>query len=410
MKRNLTDTAIKKAKLDKSEKPRKLTDGGGLYLLINKKGKYWRYNYRFNEKFKTLAIGVYPEVSLKEARIIHDDAHAKVKNGIDPSAQKKIQKSSYKELSENTFELIAREWFSEFKDTWVDSHAKRLISRLENDVFPWLGSRPIHEIEPPEILDVMRRVQARGALESAHRVRQVCGQVFKYAVATGRAKRDQTADIKGALPSHRKKHFSAIKKPEELAVLLHAIDQYKGTFVVRCALRLSPLVMLRPGEFRQAEWSEIDLEQAVWTIPVKRMKALKATKESNETTHIVPLSMQAVEILKDIEPLTGRFQHVFTGARSRTRPMSDNAVRLALRTMGFDKEEMTVHGFRSTASTLLNEMGFNPDAIEAQLAHKDSNEIRAAYNRAQYLDERRNMLQTWADYLDELKQGTIDNA
>lgn len=406
MKRRLTGIAIKKAKLVESgSKPRKLTDGGGLYLLINQKGKYWRYNYRFNDKSKTLSIGVYPRVALKEARVIHDDAHGKVQKGIDPSAQKKIQKSTFKELSENTFEVIAREWFLEFKDTWVESHAKRLIARLENDVFPWVGDRPIHEIEPLEILEVMRRVQARGALESAHRVRQVCGQVFKYAVATGRAKRDQTADIKGALPSHRKKHFAAIKDPEELGQLLSAIDNYQGTFVVRCALKLSPLVMLRPGELRHAEWSEIDLEQATWTIPVKRMKSLKATKENNDTIHIVSLSTQAIKILKDIKPLTGRFQYIFTGARSRTRPMSENAVRLALRTMGFDKEKMSVHGFRSTASTLLNEMGFNSDAIEAQLAHKDSNEVRAAYNRAQYLEERRNMLQAWANYLDELKLG-----
>jgi len=404
MKRKLTDTTIKKAKLiADGSKPHKLTDGGGLYLLINQKGKYWRYNYRFNGKFKTLALGIYPELGLKEARIIHDAAHRKVRDNIDPSAQKKIQKSSYKKLRENTFEIIAREWFTEFKDTWVESHAKRLIFRLENDVFPWMGERPIHEIEPPEILDLMRRVQSRGALESAHRVRHVCGQVFRYAVATGRAQRDQTADIKGALPSHRKKHFAAIKDPDELAKLLQAIDLYKGTFIVRCALQLSPLVMLRPGELRQAEWSEIDLDNATWIIPVKRMKALKATKLDNETTHIVPLSTQAIAILNEIKPLTGRFHFVFTGARSRTRPMSDNAVRLALRTMGFSNETMTVHGFRSTASTLLNEMGFNPDAIEAQLAHKDSNEVRAAYNRAQYLEERREMLQAWADYLDELK-------
>ena len=404
MKRNLTATAIQKAKLITEGKPKKLTDGGGLYLLINQKGKYWRYNFRFNGKFKTLALGVYPETSLKEARMAHDVAHAKVAEGIDPSVQKQIQKVINKDLSENTFEAVGREWFAEFKDTWVESHSKRLIARLENDVFPWLGTRAIHEIEPPEILECMRRVQARGALESAHRVKQVVGQVFRYAVATGRATRDQTADLKGALPSHRKKHFAAIKDKDELAVLLKAIDHYKGTFVVRCALQLSPLVMLRPGELRQAEWKEIDFETSTWTIPISRMKALKATKEENETTHIVPLSHQALKILKDIQPLTGRYQYVFTGARSRTRPLSDNAIRMALRTMGFTNEQMTVHGFRATASTMLNEMGFNPDAIEAQLAHKDSNEIRAAYNRALYLDERREMLQSWADYLDELKK------
>jgi len=286
MKRNLTATTIQKAKLITDGKPKKLTDGGGLYLLINQKGKYWRYNFRINGKFKTLSLGVYPEVSLKEARTAHETAHANVSKGIDPTVQKQIRKVIRKDQSENTFEAIGREWFTEFEDTWVESHSKRLIARLENDVFPWLGNRPIHEIEPPEILEAMRRVQARGALESAHRVRQVCGQVFRYAVATGRATRDQTADLKGAIPSHRKKHFAAIKDRNELADLLRAIDNYKGTFIVRCALKLSPLVMLRPGELRQAEWKEIDFDTATWTIPVKRMKALKATKEENETNHI----------------------------------------------------------------------------------------------------------------------------
>lgn len=240
MKRNLTATAVQKAKLIIDGKPKKLTDGGGLYLLINTKGKYWRYNFRFNDKFKTLALGVYPETSLKEARMNHEIAHTKVSKGIDLTVQKQIQKVTKKKLSENTFEAVGREWFAEFKDTWVDSHSKRLIARLENDVFPWIGDRPIHEIEPPEILHVMKRVQSRGALESAHRVRQVCGQVFRYAVATGRTIRDQTADLKGVLPSHRKKHFAAIKDTDELAVLMKAIDNYKGTFVVRCALKLSP--------------------------------------------------------------------------------------------------------------------------------------------------------------------------
>jgi len=406
MKRKLTDTAVKSAKLDKDQKQKKLTDGGGLYLLILKSGKYWRYNYKFNDKFKTLALGIYPELSLKEARKKHEIEHDRVRNNIDPSIHKKIQKLSRKELSDNTFESVARQWYSEFKDTWVENHANRLIARLENDVFPWLGERPISEIEPPEILEVMRRVQARGALESAHRVRHVCGQVFRYAVSIGMANRDQTADLKGSLPSHRTKHFAAITDEKELSVLINAIHNYKGTFVVRCALQLSPLVMLRPGELRHAEWSEIDFETKTWTIPIRKMKSLKATKEANDTTHIIPLSKQALEILKDIEPLTGRFQYVFPGARSRKRPMSDNALRMALRTMGFTNQQMSVHGFRTTASTTLNELGFNPDAIEAQLAHKDGNKIRAIYNRAKYLDERREMLQAWADYLDKLKKRT----
>ncbi len=410
MKRKLTKTFIRKAKLESGESAKKLTDGGGLFLLLNKSGKYWRYNFRIKVnntvKNKTFSIGVYSEegIDLEKARELHLEAHNKVMRGIDPCIQKKINKATRSELLDNTFESIARLWFEEFKDTWVISHSKRLIARLENDVFPWLGERPIAEIEPPEILECMRRVQVRGALESAHRVRHVCGQVFRYAVSIGKATRDQTADLKGALPSHRTKHFPAITDEKELATLIDAIQNYKGTFVVRCALQLSPLVMLRPGELRKAEWNEIDFESATWTIPVRKMKSSKATKEANDTTHIIPLSSQALKILQDIQPLTGRYKYVFTGARSKDKPMSDNALRLALRTMGFGNDQMTPHGFRTTASTLLNEKGFNPDAIEAQLAHKDGNKVRAVYNRAQYLDERREMLQEWADYLDNLKK------
>ncbi len=403
MKRRLTDTAVKNAKLKEGKSQTKYTDGGGLYLLVTKTGKYWRFNYRFNGKFKTLALGVYPDISLKRARNAHEAARDKLLDNIDPSFQRKIKKLSFRESSDNSFEMVAREWYERFLDTWSTSHAKRLISRLENDVFPWLGSRPINEIEPPEILAVMERVHSRGALESAHRVRHVCGQVFRYAIATGRAKRDQTADLRGALPPVRKNHFAAIKSPEELRALILAIDSYRGTFIVRCALQISALVMLRPGELRQAQWDEINFQKTTWTIPVSRMKARKTTKELNQTTHIVPLSSQAVNIFKELHPLTGHFPYVFTGARNRYRPMSENAVNGALRSMGFTNDQMTAHGFRATASTFLNEMGFNPDAIEAQLAHKDKNEIRAAYNRAQYLDERRTMLQAWADYLDSMR-------
>ena len=403
MKRHLTDTAVKNAKPKNGSTQTKFTDGGGLYLLVNKSGKYWRYNYRFNDKHKTLALGVYPNVSLKEVRKKHEAARDKVSEGLDPSIQKKIRKISRKQSNDNSFEVIGREWFEEFKDTWADSHSKRLIARLENDVFPWLGSRPIDQIEPPEVLAVMRRIQDRGALESAHRVRHICGQVFRYAIATGRAKRDQTADLKGALPPYRKKHFAAIKKPDELRDLVVAMEGFRGTFVVKCAIKLSLLVMLRPGELRHGQWSEIDFKEATWTIPASRMKARKATKEENLTTHVVPLSDQALKILEELHPLTSRFPYIFTGARNRNRPMSENAVNAALRSLGFSNEQMTAHGFRATASTFLNEMGFNPDAIEAQLAHKDKNEIRAAYNRAQYLDERREMLQTWANYIDEMR-------
>lgn len=404
MKRLLTDTAVKNAKLQKGKSQSKFTDGGGMCLLVNKSGKYWRYNYRFNEKFKTLALGVYPDISLKRARIAHENAREKVKMGIDPTQQRKIQRLNKYESTDDSFEFIAREWFEQFKDTWSESHSKRLIARLENDVFPWLGASSIKTIEPPEILAVMRRIQDRGALESAHRVRHVCGQVFRYAIATGRAQRDQTADLRGALPPYRKKHFAAIKKPDELKDLVLAMDSFRGTFVVKCAIKLSLLVMLRPGELRHGNWDEIDFDNEVWIIPASRMKARKTTKEENLTTHIVPLSTQALEILRELKPLTGRFPYIFTGARNRNRPMSENAVNAALRSLGFSNEQMTAHGFRATASTFLNEMGFNPDAIEAQLAHKDKNEIRAAYNRAQYLDERRIMLQSWADYINNLKE------
>ena len=403
MKRRLTDTAVKNAKITEGNTQTKFTDGGGLYLLVTKSGKYWRYNYRFNDKFKTLALGVYPDVSLKTARIAHDNSREKVSQNLDPSVQRKIGKLTQRESSNNSFEFIAREWFHEFKDTWAKSHAKRLIARLENDVFPWLGSRPIDAIEPPEVLAIMRRIQDRGALESAHRARHVCGQVFRYAIATGRTNRDQTADLRGALPPVRKNHFAAIKKPSELKDLILAMDTFRGTFVVKCAIKLSLLVMLRPGELRHGLWDEIDFDTKCWTIPASRMKGRKTIKEHNTSFHVVPLSNQAMEIFTELKPFTSRFPYIFTGARNRNRPMSENAVNAALRSMGFSNDQMTAHGFRATASTFLNEMGFNPDAIEIQLAHKDKNEIRAAYNRAQYLGERRDMLQSWANYIDSLK-------
>ena len=404
MKRKLNITIVKNAKPNDEGKPKKYADGGGLYLLVNKKGKYWRYNYKFNDKFKTLALGVYPDVGLKDARTAHEDARDLLARDIDPSAYRKINKATKAHLENTSFEGVGREWFILWKDDNTEGHAKRTLTRLENDVFPWLGERPIVDIEPPEILMVLRRIESRGALETAHRVRQVIGQVFRYAVATGRAQRDQTADLKGALKPYRKKHFPAITDPVEVGRLLRTIDDYSGSLIVRCAFKLSPLVMLRPSELSGAEWKEIDLENETWAIPVARMKARKAIKEENATSHIIPLSKQAIEVFREIQPLTGRFQHVFTGARNRRKPMSSSSVNTALKRLGYG-ETMKAHSFRAMASSLLNQMGFNPDAIERQLAHKDSNEVRAAYNRAQYLEERREMLQSWADYLDNLKNG-----
>ncbi len=307
-----------------------------------------------------------------------------------------------------SFEAIAREWHAKFSPGWVASHGDRIMRRLEKDLFPWLGPRPIGAIKAPELLAVLRRIESRGAQETAHRamqncLMQNCGQLFRYAVATGRAERDPTGDLRGALPPPKEKHHASIIEPKRIGALLRAIDSYEGFFATKCALRLAPLVFVRPGELRKAQWREIDLDKAEWRIPAERMKMREQ--------HIVPLSRQAVEILREIEPLTSRGipakpeapHYVFPGAQSRERPMSENAVLAALRRMGYTKEEMTGHGFRSMASTLLHEQGWNHQVIERQLAHAERNAVSAAYNFAEYLPERRKMMQAWADYLDALK-------
>lgn len=269
-----------------------------------------------------------------------------------------------------------------------------MIRRLERDVFPWLGTRPVGEITAVELLEALRRVEARGALETAHRIHQICGQIFRYAIATGRGSRDPSADLRGALPPVRETHHAALTKPADVAALMRSIIGYQGSFVVRCALRLAPLVFVRPGELRKAEWSEFDLDGYIWRIPAERMKLRQA--------HLVPLSQQAVEVLRELRPLTGAGRYVLPSARTTTRPMSENAVTAALRRMGYEQGTMTGHGFRTTASTLLNEMGWPADAIERQLAYAERDEVRGAYNRAEYLSERRRMMQAWADHLDGL--------
>ena len=296
-----------------------------------------------------------------------------------------------------TFEVIAREWYGKFSPSWAASHAKTTIRRLELFIFPWLGARPIKTITAPELLAALRRIEAKGALETAHRVKQVCGQVFRYAIATGRAERDPSADLRGAIPPASGKHMAAITDPKEIAGLLRSIDDYRGSIVTRCALQLAPLVFVRPGELRQAEWSEFNLETAEWRIPAEKMKA--------GAVHIVPLSRQALDILREIHPLTGHGRYVFPSPRTDSRPMSSNAILSALRRMGYAKDEMSGHGFRSMASTLLNEQGWNRDAIERQLAHAERNSVRAAYNYAEFMPERKKMMQAWADYLDGIKSG-----
>lgn len=393
----LTDTNCKNAKPGDGGKPVKLTDEKGMHLLVNQAGKYWRLSYRFAGKQKTLALGVYPEVSLKEAREKRDEARRLLADGTDPGAHRKVQKAVKLIQAENDFEAVAREWFAKYKPTWTDGHADRIIRRLERDVFPWLGKRPIAEIEAPELLAVLRRIEHRGAVETAHRAMQNCGQVFRYAVATGRAKRNSAADLVGAIAPPVKSSFATITEPAKIAELLRAMDGYQGSFITQCALKLAPLVFVRPGELRKAEWAEIDLDAAQWVIPAERMKMREK--------HIVPLSRQAVAILTELQPLTGSGKFVFPGARTNGRPMSENTVNAALRRLGYGTDDMTGHGFRHMASTLLNEQGWNRDAIERQMAHAERNSIRATYNYAEYLPERGRMMQAWADYLDGLKAG-----
>lgn len=392
----LSDTAIRNAK--PVDKPRKLADGGGLYIEVAPSGgKWWRFKYRFEGKEKRLSLGVYPDVGLKDAREKHAEARKLLAAGVDPSANKKAAKAAQGERAANSFEIVAREWFDKHAPNWKENHSSKIIRRLEVDIFPWLGACPVGEITAPDLLAAIRRIESRGALETAHRALANCGQVFRYAVATGRAQRDTAADLRGSLPPVKEKHHASITDPKAIGELLRDIEGYQGAFVTKCALRLAPLVFLRPGELRKAEWVEIDLDKAEWRIPAARMKM--------NAVHIIPLASQAVAILRELQPLTGSGKYVFPGARSAARPMSENAVLAALRRMDYATDEMTGHGFRSIASTLLNEQGYNRDAIERQLAHAERDGVRAAYNYAEYLPERKQMMQAWASYLDALKTG-----
>ncbi len=392
----LTDTKARNAK--PKSKQYKLFDNDGLFLLVVPAGgKWWRFKYRFGGKEKLLSLGTYPEVSLAMARERRDEARRQVADGIDPSQARKALKTTQVQV-ENTFEVVAREWHSKFTPSWTPGHAATILKRLESNVFKWIGTRPILEVKAPELLMVLRRVESRGALETAHRIRAICSQVFRYAVATGRAERDPAADLRGALPPVKPNHHAALTDPDKVGGLLRAIDGYQGSCVTKCALRLAPLLFVRPGELRQMEWVEIDLEAAEWNIPAEKMKTRQP--------HLVPLARQAVEILHEIHPLTGAGRYVFPSARTPHRPMSNNAVLAALRRMGFAKEEITGHGFRAMARTILDEvLQVRPDFIEHQLAHAVRDPNGRAYNRTAHLPERRKMMQTWADYLDGLKAG-----
>ncbi len=389
----LTDTQVRKVK--SREKTFKLADGKGLFLVVQPNGsKYWRFRYWFGEKEKLLSLGVYPEVTLAGARKKRDEAQQMLADDIDPSMAKQLKKRAKKLGPENSFEAIAREWHIKFCSKWTAEHGATILHRLEKDIFPWIGHRPINEITASELLIVLRRVENRGALETAHRLCQTSGQVFRYAIASGRAERDVSADLRGAIPPVKKRHFASITDPTAIGGLLRAIKDYNGHLVTRCALQLAPLTFVRAGELRKAEWSEFNFDASERRISPEKMKMRGA--------HIVPLSTQAIAVLREIQALTGDGKYVFPCLRSPNRPMSENTILAALRRLGYAKDEMTGHGFRSMASTLLNEQGWNRDAIERQLAHSERNNIRAAYNYAEYLPERRKMMQHWADYLDGL--------
>ena len=388
----LTDTAVKQAGSGKH------FDGGGLYVEVTATGsRLWRLKYRHAGKERRLAFGAYPEVSLKEARRRRDDARMILRNGDDPGAIKRARKQADKVAATNSFEAIAREWLGHQKRKMATATYDKALACFENDLFPWLGARPITEIEPPDILHTLKRIEARGAHESAHRAKQRVGQIFRYAIAHGMAKRDATADLRGALAPVVTRSRAAITDPARVGDLLRSLHAYTGQFSTRCALRLAPLLFVRPGELRHMEWTELDLDGGEWRIPAGKMKMREE--------HIVPLAPQTVAILRELQPLTGRGRYCFPSIRTGSRPMSENTINVALRNMGYDRDTMTGHGFRAMASTRLNELGWKPDVIERQLAHAERNKVRAAYNRAQYMAERRTMMQAWADYLDGLRAG-----
>lgn len=387
----LTDTKVRNTKA--KVKQFKLSDQNGLYLLVTPAGgKLWRFDYRFGGKRKTLALGPYPEISLLEARKKLLEARTSLQNNVDPGVRARADKVV------GSFKDVALEWYKRMLPTWSQGHAKTVKSRLERDVFPWIGDRPISEITPPEVLRLLRRIESRGAIESAHRIKTVCGQVFRYAVAIGSTDSDPTRDLRGALTPPQPQHMAAITEPGRLGDLMRAIDSYKGTFVVKCALYVQAYTFVRPGELRKAEWSEIDLDTGTWNISAEKMKI--------KTPHIVPLATQVVEILRELRPLTGSGKFVFPNARTALKPLSENAILAALRNMGFEKKEMTGHGFRAAARTILDEvLSQRIDFIEHQLAHAVKDPNGRAYNRTAYLDERRQMMQLWADYLDGLAAG-----
>lgn len=392
----LTDPKVRNAR--PLEKPYKLYDGRGLFLqVVPEGGRLWRFRYRFDNKEKLLALGGYPDVSLKDARERRDEARKQVAAGIDPGAVRKAQKASRMERAANSFEVIAREWHERQVPTWAPSHAVRVLSLMNRDLFPWIGGTAIADLTPPVILEPLLRICDRGAVETAHRALTIVGQVNRFAIASGRLESDPARDLRGALPPVVDRHFPAVTDPTELGALLRSLWSYSGTLTVRSALKLAPMLAVRPGELRSAKWVDVDLEAAAW----------RFTLSKTHQEHIVPLPRQALDVLQELHPATAPVsEYVFPSARSPRRCMSDNGVLSALRRMEIPKETMTGHGFRAAFRTILDErLGFRPDIIEQQLGHAVRDALGRAYNRATFLADRRAMMQVWADYLDELRTG-----
>jgi integrase len=397
----LTDRQIKSANFENYGKRTKLSDGAGMYLDIQPSGKYWRMKYRFGGKEKTLALGVYPDVSLKLARQRRTEAREQIADAVDPNEARKQEKAALQEKAD-TFKAVAEDWLKLKKDELADSTLEVARKRLETWAYPKLGHIPIAEIKPIMVLEALRAIENQGKHETAHRIRQRIGEIFRFAVAEGRAEVDPTATLKGLLKTVPTQHRSAITTQDELGKLLKAIDAYGGHASTRAALKLAPMLFLRPGELRNAEWKEIDLESGTWIVPGRRMKGTQKAKRAGQVPdHIVPLSTQAVVILKKLHTITGHQGLAFESVK-RGRPLSENTINVALKSMGYDGTTMVGHGFRATASTLLHEQGWQPEIIELQLAHKQRNQVAAAYNRSARLEERRKMMQAWSHYLFKL--------
>ena len=395
----LTDIVIRKAKARLA--PYKMADGGGMYVLVKPDGaRYWRMDYRWEGRRRTLALGVYPSVSLSDAREKKDQAKKQLAARTDPATQRKLDKIASNVASKNTFRLISREWIEKLMREGRSPRTLSKINWLLELAYPGIGDQPIASIIPTQLLTVLRTVEARGRYETARRLRSTCGQVFRYAIATARAERDPSADLRGALTAPKVRHHAAVVDPKGLGALLRAIDGYDGQLITLAALKLAPLIFVRPGELRTAEWSEFDLDAGEWKIPAAKMKM--------RLPHRVPLSRQAIAIVRDLRPITGHGRYLFPSVRSVERPMSENTLNAALRRLGYSKDEATSHGFRSTAAVRLNEMGrWSVDAIERQLAHQEANAVRRAYTHAaEFWIERCEMMQVWADQLDEWRDGS----